>query len=97
MKKNKETKQAIYYDKKTDVLWFLLKSGLEEEHREIAPGVSIELGKKGELLGIEILDASKILQGIMNNRNEYPMDYSSVRGLALGDKEISSKPLTKKR
>lgn len=57
----KKTKQKIYYDKKTDVLWLLVNSGIEEEHREITPGVSVELGKQGELLGIEILNASKTL------------------------------------
>lgn len=57
----KRTKEKIYYDKKTDVLWFLVKSGIEEEHREVVPGVSVELGKDGELLGIEILNASKVL------------------------------------
>ncbi|MDO8570356.1 MAG: DUF2283 domain-containing protein [Candidatus Daviesbacteria bacterium] len=57
----KKTDQKIYYDKKTDVLWFLIKSGPEETHKELSPGVSVELGKNGELLGIEILDATKIL------------------------------------
>lgn len=57
----KKAKQKIYYDKKTDVLWLNIKKGPEEENREVAPGVSVELGKNGELLGIEILNASKIL------------------------------------
>lgn len=57
----KKINQKIYYDKKTDVLWLNIKSGLEEELREITPGVSVELDKKGELLGIEILNASKVL------------------------------------
>lgn len=57
----KKTKDKIYYDKKTDVLWFMIKTGPEEEHREIAPGVSVELNKKGEVLGIEILNASKVM------------------------------------
>ncbi len=57
----KKAKQKIYYDKKTDVLWFNIKSGPEEEYREVTPGISVELGKNGELLGIEILDASKVL------------------------------------
>lgn len=57
----KTPKQKIYYDKKTDVLWLNVKSGAEEELREITPGVSMELDKKGDLLGIEILNASKIL------------------------------------
>jgi len=57
----KRIKEKIYYDKKTDVLWLLVKGGVEEEHREITPGVSVELGKNGELLGIEILNASRVL------------------------------------
>lgn len=57
----KKIKEKVYYDKKTDVLWLFVKSGIEEEHREVAPGVSVELGKNGELLGIEILNASKVL------------------------------------
>lgn len=57
----KRTNQKVYYDKKTDVLWLSIKSGPEEEHKEVSPGVSVELGKKGELLGIEILNASKVL------------------------------------
>lgn len=57
----KKAKQKIYYDKKTDVLWFNIKSGVEEEYKEVSPGVNVELNNKGELLGIEILNASKVL------------------------------------
>ena len=54
-------KQKISYDKKADVLYFLLKEGSEEQYKEIAPGVGLELDKKGDLLGVEILNASKVL------------------------------------
>lgn len=57
----KKTKSKIYYDHETDVLWLLVKEGIEEEYREVAPGVSVEIGKNGELLGVEILNASKTL------------------------------------
>lgn len=57
----KKAKSKIYYDKKTDTLWLNVKSGLEEEYKEVAPGVNIELNKKGEVLGIEILNASKVI------------------------------------
>lgn len=57
----KKSKQKVYYDKKHDILWLYIKSGVEEEHREITPDISLELGEKGELLGIEIYNASKIL------------------------------------
>lgn len=57
----KKAREKIYYDRKTDTLWMLIKKGIEEEHKEVSPGVSVELSKKGELLGIEILNASKVL------------------------------------
>jgi len=70
MKKIKQ-REKIFYDKKSDVLWLLIKSGIEEEHQEISPGISIELGKKGELLGIEILNASKVLKPLIDNRQAF--------------------------
>lgn len=57
----KKAKNKIYYDKKSDALWILVKSGVEEVSREVAPGINIELNKKGELLGIEVLNASRVL------------------------------------
>jgi len=61
MKKQKDKRNKIFYDKKSDALWLLIKSGVEEEVKEVSPGVNVELGKNGELLGIEILNASKVL------------------------------------
>lgn len=67
----KKANQKIYYDKKTDVLWLMVKKGPEEEQREIVPGVSVELGKNGELLGIEILNASKVLGSKLGLKPRY--------------------------
>ena len=52
-------KARINYDSKSDVFYIAIKEGFEDKHQEIAPGVFIELGKKGDLLGVEILNASK--------------------------------------
>lgn len=68
MKKVKRNKQKIYYDKKTDVLWLLVKSGPEFEYKELSPGISVELGKKGELLGIEVLNASKTIKPLLDKK-----------------------------
>ena len=68
MKKTERKKEKIYYDKKSDILWVLVKSGPEFEYKEIAPGVSVELGKKGELLGIEILNASKVIKPLLEQK-----------------------------
>lgn len=35
-----------------------IADGYEEKHQEIAPGIFVELDKKGKLMGIEILNAS---------------------------------------
>ncbi len=58
MKKNEP---KIYYDKVADVLWFMIKAGFTVDHTEIIPGVSLEIGEKGEIMGIEILDATEVL------------------------------------
>ncbi|MBI2019459.1 DUF2283 domain-containing protein [Candidatus Daviesbacteria bacterium] len=73
----KKTNKKIYYDKKTDVLWLNIKSGPEEEYKEIAPGIGVELGRKGELLGIEILNASKVLPKFGLKARNNP-NYSAV-------------------
>lgn len=65
----KKTKQKIYYDKKTDVLWLMIKTGPEDKHQEVAPGISVELDKNGQLLGIEILNASKILGSKLTDKS----------------------------
>lgn len=57
----KMTKQKVFYDKKTDVMWVLIKSGPEERYEEVTPDINLEIGEKGELLGIEIFNASKVL------------------------------------
>lgn len=58
----KKAKSKIYYDKESDALWLMIKKCQEEEYKEIAPGIGLELGKIGEVLGIEILNASKVLR-----------------------------------
>ncbi len=73
----KKVKQKVYYDKKTDVLWINIKSGAEEEYKEITPEINIELGKKGELLGIEIFNASKFL-GSKLGLKQVANDFQSI-------------------
>ena len=72
----KQAKQRIFYDKKSDALWLLIKSGIESEHKEIAPGVSVELSPQGELLGVEILNASKVLVPKIQAENKQQQRHS---------------------
>lgn len=63
--KKLQSKKIINYDAKSDVLYVGIKKGVEEEFIEVAPGVNVELNQNGKIIGIEILNASKILKPII--------------------------------
>ncbi|MDP6571275.1 MAG: DUF2283 domain-containing protein [Patescibacteria group bacterium] len=49
----------ISYDNQADAMYIKLKEGNFGINREVSEGVVLDLSDKKELLGIEILDASK--------------------------------------
>ena len=55
-------KPTVHYDPQSDVLYFLVQDGEEEKFVEVAEGVNVELDKEGQLLGVEILNASCFLR-----------------------------------
>jgi len=57
-------KALVNYDPKSDVIYIVAKEGKEEEFVEIAPGINVELDERGEVIGIEILNASNFLKPI---------------------------------
>lgn len=57
-------KPIVNYDADSDILYIVARKGKEEEFVEIIPGINVELDEKGEVIGIEILDASKFLKPI---------------------------------
>jgi len=57
-------KLNVYYDQEKDIL-YIAKDGKEEEFVEIYPGINIELNEKKEFIGLEILEASKILKDVI--------------------------------
>ena len=48
----------ISYDNTADAMYIKLKDGLFGRNEEVSDGIILDLSKKGELLGIEILNAS---------------------------------------
>ena len=57
-------KLNVFYDQENDIL-YIAKDGREEEFIEIFPGINIELNEKKEFIGLEILEASKVLQDVV--------------------------------
>jgi uncharacterized protein YuzE len=65
MKFRSAKKQNIHYDQHSDVLYFGARKGIEEEFIEIAPGMVAELDKEKNIIGIEILNASKFFKSVL--------------------------------
>ncbi|MBT9143280.1 MAG: hypothetical protein DDT32_01627 [Syntrophomonadaceae bacterium] len=62
---NGEKATFINYDESSDVLYIVTKEGEEEEFVEIAPGISVELDSNREVIGFEILNASRFLNPVL--------------------------------
>lgn len=54
----------VHYDQEIDVL-YIGREGEEEEAEEIYPGITLEKDKDGRLIGIELLNASQLLKGVL--------------------------------
>lgn len=51
----------IYYDNEVDALYLKLSDATPEGVTELAEGVNLDLTEEGNLVGIEIIDASRKL------------------------------------
>jgi uncharacterized protein YuzE len=56
------SKPKLSYFEHEDILHLMVAEGEEEHSVELSPNVTAELNAAGELIGIEILDASTFLR-----------------------------------
>lgn len=49
----------VAYDTEADALYLGIGTGEFAENKEVMPGVILDIGKEGRLLGVEILEASR--------------------------------------
>ncbi|MBI3408795.1 MAG: DUF2283 domain-containing protein [Planctomycetes bacterium] len=49
----------VIYDKGTDMLSIILRSGSVAESDEVRPGLILDYDRRGQLLSLELLDASE--------------------------------------
>ncbi|MCH8317814.1 MAG: DUF2283 domain-containing protein [Bacteroidetes bacterium] len=65
MDKNiKQNYSILNYDPDIDAIYISIKKGEEEEYKEIAPGINLEFDKNGDVIALEILNASRFFQPI---------------------------------
>ena len=65
MKRN-QREPIVNYDALTDVLYLVMHEGVEAEFEEIIPGVNVEMDEQGQVIGVEILGASRILRNVLD-------------------------------
>lgn len=56
----------VFYDDDEDIL-FLAKEGEEAEVVEISPGVNMELDSSGNLIGVEVFNASMMFKDVLKS------------------------------
>ena len=56
-------KPKITYFEKEDILHLVISDEPESDSIELGPNITAELNNNGELIGIEILNASTFIQG----------------------------------
>ncbi len=54
----------VYYDDEEDIL-YLANKGEEEEVVELSPDVNLELDKEGNLIGVELFNASRMFKDVI--------------------------------
>jgi uncharacterized protein YuzE len=52
----------VVYDKENDSLYMIISKGRQEGYIELAPNVNLEIGSDGKIIGLEILQATRILK-----------------------------------
>jgi uncharacterized protein YuzE len=55
----------IIYFEKDDVLHLVISDQAEAGSVEISPNITVELNGNGEMIGIEILKASRFIRGLV--------------------------------
>lgn len=80
-----QKKSKKYYDKDSDSMYVVVRSGVEDSYEEIAPGINIEYDKNKNAIGIEYLNFSRFLSQITKSdskkveyRNQWMSNIKSV-------------------
>ena len=55
------SKPIMNYDRENDILYLVIRDGEEDHFGEVADGIVIEFDRDNQPIGIEILNASKVM------------------------------------
>ena len=64
-------KTKINYDAKKDILYIMLRKGVEERFEDISKDITVEYDSKDRPIGIEIFNASQIFSQLGKSSNQH--------------------------
>jgi folate-binding protein YgfZ len=82
-------KAKLAYFEKEDVLHLAISDEPESGSIELSPNITAELNEKGELIGIEILNASAFIRDSIMGGYQIPAYYTSATGEFLAAKKAA--------
>jgi uncharacterized protein YuzE len=71
-------KTSIRYFEKEDILHLVISEEPEANSIELGPNITAELNDKGELIGVEILNASSFLRDSILDSIQFKMLQASI-------------------
>jgi uncharacterized protein YuzE len=72
------SKASIRYFEKEDILHLVISDEREANSIELGPNITAELNEKGELIGVEIVEATAFLRDSIMESIQFKMFQSSV-------------------
>jgi len=66
----------ITYDKKVDAMYIKLKKGHYDHTKKVTDDILVDVSSKGEVLGLEILDASDNIGKVKKER--IPVEFAGI-------------------
>jgi uncharacterized protein YuzE len=78
-------KTKMTYFKDEDILHFIISEGKEAESIEVSPNITLELDEKGEIIGMEILQANSYLRdSILESAQAKILDFAKPHNKQIG-------------
>lgn len=61
------SKPILNYDRENDILYIVIREGNEHHFVEAADGIIVEFNVRNQPIGIEIMDASRVITSVMGH------------------------------
>ena len=73
-----KNKKNVFYDKEADVLWIKIADGVEYDSEEISPWVTIEYVAGVDIIGVEVLHASRLFSVNVKGKQHHQLGKAVV-------------------